>query len=114
MQRSRASRYNTVAIPARLWKEISKIVEVSGGYASEAEFVRDAVREKLQQVSISEVRELSQKELEQQILGYIKEHDRAYPSDIATDLKVPYFSVTSTINRLVEKGILEPAVGGST
>ena len=91
-----------------------QIVEVSGAYASEAEFIRDAVREKLQQVSISEVRELSQKELEQQVIGYIKEHGRAYPSDVVADLSVPYFSVTSMINRLVEKGILEPAVGEST
>ena len=113
MQRSRASRYRTVAIPVRLWKEISKIVEASGAYASEAEFVRDAVRERLRQVSISEVRDISEEELEKMLVEYIEKRERAYPSDIAADLKVPYFTVTDVIQRLTEKGILEPILCGS-
>lgn len=113
MQRLKTSRYSTVAIPARLWKEISKIVEVSGAYVSEAEFVRDAVREKLQQVTVTEVREIPDEELERSIVEYIKKHETAYPSDIAVDLRVPYFSVVDLINRLVERGILEAATGES-
>lgn len=92
---------------------ISKIVEVSGAYTSEAEFVRDAIREKLQQVAISEVKDMPKGKLEQLIVDYIKEHGRAYPSDIAADLTVPYFTVIDLINRLVEKGTLEPVVGES-
>lgn len=113
MQRPRASRYRTVAIPVRLWKEISKIVEASGAYASEAEFIRDAVREKLQQVAISEVKDISEEQLEKLLVEYIEKREKAYPSDIAADLKVPYFIVTDMIQRLTEKGILEPIVGGS-
>jgi Arc/MetJ-type ribon-helix-helix transcriptional regulator len=113
MQKLKTPRYATVAIPVRLWNEISKIVEISGAYASEAEFVRDAVREKLQQVAISEVKDIPKEELEQLIVGYIQEHGRAYPSDIAADLRIPYFSVIDLINRLVEKGTLEPIVGES-
>ena len=111
MQRLKTPRYSTVAIPARLWKEISKIVEASGAYASEAEFVRDAIREKLQQVTVSEVRDIPEEELQHLIVEYIKNHGKAYPSDIATDLKVPYFTIVELINRLVEKGTLEPTIG---
>jgi len=113
MQRCKASRYNTVAIPKRLWKEISKIVEVSGAYANEAEFVRDAVREKLHQFTISEVRDIPEEELKQLIVEYIKKHGKAYPSDIAADLKIPYFMVIDSINKLVDKGLLEPVLGES-
>jgi DNA-binding MarR family transcriptional regulator len=52
--------------------------------------------------------ELSQRQLEQQVIECIKNRDRAYPSDIVADLKVPYFSVTDVIKRLIEKGVLEP------
>jgi len=111
MQRLKASRYRTVAIPDRLWSEISKVVEVSGAYASEAEFVRDAVREKLQEVAVSEVRDVSEEELERLVVEYIEKRGSAYPSDVAADLRIPYFGVVDSIKRLVEKGILEPAGG---
>lgn len=109
MQRSKSSAYSTVAIPKRLWKEIGKTVKISGAYSSEAEFVREAVREKLQKVAIVEVKDISQPELQKQIVKYIKEKGKAYPSDIAGDLSVPYFSAIEAINKLVEEGVIEQA-----
>ena len=108
MQRSKSS-YSTVAIPKRLWKEIGKTVKMSGAYSNEAEFVREAVREKLQKVAIVEVKDISQPELQKQIMKYIKGKGRAYPSDIAADLHVPYFSVLEVINKLVEESVIERA-----
>ena len=113
MQRSKTPKYRTVAITSKLWKEISKIVEVSGSYAGEAEFVREAVREKLRQITVSEVRDIREEELERLIKDYINKHGRAYPSDKAAGLGVPYFTVTNLISRLVVRGVLEQAIGES-
>ena len=82
---------------------------MSGAYSNEAEFVREAIREKLQKVALVEVKDIPQPELQKQIIGYTKEKGKAYPSDIAAGLGVPYFSVTEVINKLVEEGILEQA-----
>lgn len=108
MQKS--SRYSTVAIPRKLWREIDRVVKMSGAYSNEAEFVREAIREKLQKVAVIESKDLSQTELRRQVVAYIKKNGRAYPSDIAADLSVPYFSVVAVINKLVEEGTLEEAV----
>ncbi len=108
MQRAR-SRYSTVAIPKKLWKEIDRVVRMSGAYSNEAEFVREAIREKLQKVAIVEAKDVSHAELQKQLIAYIKEKGKAYPSDITTDLGIPYFSAIEIINKLVEEGILEEA-----
>ena len=105
-------KYKTVAIPIGLWNEISRLVEATGFYGNEAEFVRDAIRSKLGEVSIVEVRDIPEERVEEEIVSYIRERGRVYPSDITADLGIPYFTVTSTIEKLVEKGTLEPVAEG--
>jgi len=102
-------KYKTVAIPLKLWKEISHVVKATGLYSSEAEFVRDAIRSKLGEVSIVEMRNVLKGKVEEEIIRYIKEKRRAYPSDITADLGIPYFAVVDVIQKLVREGILEPA-----
>lgn len=109
MQESKSARYSTVAVPKKLWKELEKVVKMSGAYSNEAEFVREAIREKLQKVRIIEGRDISEPELQKKIIRYIKQKGKAYPSDIAADLGVPYFPVIEVIKKLVEKGELEEA-----
>lgn len=101
--------FKTVAIPRKLWDEISSVVTASGVYANEAEFVREAVRDKLRGFTLVEVRELSDQAVDEEIVAYIKGKGKAYPSDIAADRGIPYFSVLRAIDRLMEKGVLEPA-----
>jgi len=101
-------KYKTVAIPLRLWKEISNVVKATGLYSSEADFVRDAIRSKLGEVSIVEIRSVPEEKVEEEIIRYIKEKGRAYPSDITADLGIPYFTVVDVIQKLVREGILEP------
>ena len=102
-------KYKTVAIPVKLWKEISRIVKATGLYSSEAEFVRDAIRSKLGEVSIVEMRSIPEEKIEEEIIRYVKEKERAYPSDITAYLGIPYFTVVDIIKKLVREGILEPA-----
>ncbi|MBS7644214.1 helix-turn-helix transcriptional regulator [Candidatus Bathyarchaeota archaeon] len=102
-------KYKTVAIPIRLWKEISRVVEFTGMYNSEAEFIRDAVRSKLSEISIVETKDIPEERVREEIVKYVKEKGRAYPSDITADLGIPYFTVVEAIQKLVQEGILEPA-----
>ncbi len=60
-------------------------------------------------MAIVNVKEVSQSELRKQIIRYARQKVKAYPSDIAADLGVPYFDVTEVIAKLVEEGILEEA-----
>ncbi len=62
-------------------------------------------------VTLVEIKDVSEHELKNRILKYIKEKGEAYPSDIAADMGVPYFGVTEIINRLVEEGVLEQGGG---
>jgi Arc/MetJ-type ribon-helix-helix transcriptional regulator len=44
-------RFETVSVPVELLEEVERVVEErKNGYTSVAEFVRDAVREKLQEI----------------------------------------------------------------
>ena len=101
-------KYKTVAIPIGLWNEVSRVVKAAGVYSSEAEFVRDAVRSKLGEVSIVETWSVPEEKAEEEIINYIKKRGRAYPSDITADLGIPYFTVVEAIKKLVREGMLEP------
>jgi len=107
--RAETRQYSTVAIPAGLWKQITRLLEATGSYTSEAEFVREAIREKLRQVSTVELKDLPEKRARETILDYVKEHGQAYPSDITADLGIPYFTVVDIIEKLVREGTLAPA-----
>jgi len=105
----RVKRYKTVAIPIGLWNEVSHIVKATGIYSSEAEFVREAVRGKLGEFSIVEARSVPEGKVEEEIIRYIEERGKAYPSDITVDLGIPYFTVLKVIEKLVKEGKIKPA-----
>lgn len=101
-------KYKTVAVPIRLWNEVSRVVEATGTYSNEAEFVREAIRSRLGEVSIVETRDVPEEKVEEEIISYIKKKGKAYPSDITADFGIPYLTVTSVIQKLVREGRLEP------
>ena len=105
-------KYKTVAIPLGLWKEISHVVNATGMYSSEAEFVRDAVRSKLGEVSIVETKSIPEERIGEEIVKYIREKGKAYPSDITADLGISYFTVVKAIEKLVREGVLESTEEG--
>ena len=101
-------KYKTVAIPLGLWKEITHIVEGAGMYSNEAEFVREAIRNRLGQVSIVKTSSVAEGKVEEEVVRYITEKGKAYPSDITADLGIPYFVVVEVIGKLVKEDRLEP------
>ncbi|GEM_PF-6540574 len=103
-------KYKSVAIPLGLWERISEVVKRTGLYNNEAEFIREAVREKLEEIEVVEPVDLSDEEIYERVLSFISERERTYPSDICIELGIPYFKVLEVLEKLVEKGIVEPEV----
>jgi len=104
------TKYKSVAIPLGLWDRISEVVKRTGLYNNEAEFIREAAREKLEEIEVIEPVDLSDEEIYQQITSYLKDRGRAYPSDICIELGIPYFKVLEALEKLVGKGVVETEV----
>lgn len=87
-------------------QEVEKIEQlVEAGYClNVSDFVRMAVREKLQGIVIAEARKPSAKQAEREILAYLDEHGQAFAFDIATELGLDIDLVFSVIKRLQRRG----------
>lgn len=83
------SKCKSVAIPLGLWERIREVVERTGLYDNEAEFIREAVREKLEEIEVVEPVDLSDEGIHRRIISYLKDKGRAYPSDICIELGIP-------------------------
>lgn len=83
--------------------EIERLVD-KGFYMNTADFVRQAVREKLEAIEIVEVRSISKRRARQEVLDYLKRQGRCYPSDIADALKLDFGLVISVVKDLIREG----------
>ncbi|MDA2912523.1 ribbon-helix-helix domain-containing protein [Acidobacteriia bacterium AH_259_A11_L15] len=84
-------------------EEIERLVD-KGFYMNTADFVRQAIREKLQAVEVIELRNVSKKKAKQEILDYLKKNRKCYPSDIADALRLDIGLVISIVKDLVKEG----------
>ncbi len=69
------------------YKKIEEIVR-KGAYLGVSDFIRDAIKEKLDSVEVIELREVSYKQAKKEIIEYFKSHNEAYPSDAANELGI--------------------------
>ncbi len=64
-----------------------KTLEKMGYYRNVADFVRDAIRSRLEEMTyVLELRNISDEKAKEEILDYFKRHEVVYPSDIGNDL----------------------------
>jgi len=84
-------------------KEVQRLVE-QGHYVSVSEFIREAVREKLEGLRVIEVRDVTRDKAKQEIIEYLKAHRHTYPSDISDDLKIDYDLVLEVMAELKREG----------
>ncbi len=84
-------------------KRIQELVD-EGMYTSVSEFIRDAVREKLEDIEVMDLRDISHKEAKKEILNYIKSKGRAWTSEIADDLRLDLEIVVKVLNELSNEG----------
>lgn len=87
---------------------LQKIVN-SGAYLNVSDFVRGAIRDKLEGIEIIKLRDVDYKTAKKEVLGYYKKYGDAYPSDAANDLGLDMRMVMKIVKELTKEGRLGDA-----
>ena len=89
--------------------KVQQLVE-AGLYRSFADFLREAVRDKLGRMEVVGVKKAEAHEAERLIEDYLKEHPGPnFASEIADALGLEFDITFKTINKLLEKGRIKKA-----
>ena len=73
-----------------------------------ADFVRTAVREKIEAVKVIEIRDnVSFSQAKKEILDYLSKKENSYASDVSEDLKLDLDLVFSVLKELKREGKIE-------
>ena len=94
-------------------KEMERIqFLVEGGfYLNVSDFVREAIREKLQEIRVLELRDLDLKTAEKEIIDYLKKRkgEDVYPSEIIEDLSIEVETVFRVLEKFRKERIISEA-----
>ena len=101
---------NARAVGAKLTQveclEIEKLVN-AGVYLNVSDFIRSAVREKLESIRVVRVRDVKYEDAKKEVLGYLKSYHESYPHQIAEDLELDYDLVWKISEELKKEGRVE-------
>lgn len=78
----------------------------AGVYLSTSDFIREAVRDKLERLRVVMVQDVDHETAKQMVLGYFKRNGKAYPSDAAADLELDLEQVFAIVEELSREGRL--------
>lgn len=90
-------------------KKIHKLVE-AGVYLNTSDFMRDAVRDKLEDTEVIYLREVDYKTAKKEVLAYYKKFREAYPDEAAEDLRIDaklVFKITGELIHEKRLGVIE-------
>lgn len=90
-------------LPSKQEEEIGALVK-AGLYLSKGEFIREAIREKLQSIEVLKLREVSPQQAKKEILQFIAKKRNAWTSDIANELELDLDLVMSILRELRDEG----------
>ncbi len=93
-------------IPPKFVSEIEDLVK-EGYYLNISDFVREAVREKLESIKEIKLRDISLAEAKKEIYRYLLEHPSVYPYDIANALNLELSLVHEALSELKKEGKAE-------
>jgi Arc/MetJ-type ribon-helix-helix transcriptional regulator len=86
------------------YRKVQQLID-AGLYRSFADFLREAARDKLNSMEVISVKDVTTKEAERLIEGYLIQHPGpSFASDIANALGLEFDITFKTINRLLEEG----------
>jgi len=89
--------------------KIQQIVE-AGLYRSSADFLREAVRDKLESMEVVSVQNVDSRKAEKMIEDYLVKHPGpSFASEIADALGLEYSLTFKTIRKLLEEGRIRKA-----
>ena len=97
-------------VSARLSPKEMEAIEIlvgEGFFMNTADFVRMAVREKLEPIKIVDARNLPKEKAQKEIIEYLKDNKKAYPSDIADALQLDFNLVLSIVKDMIKEGRLK-------
>ena len=103
MQQQKENDLVSARLSSREAEAIERLVE-EGFYMNTADFVRMAVREKLESISVINVRNVSEEKAKKEVLDYLKSNKKAYPSDVADALQLDFDMVLSIVKELISEG----------
>ncbi len=86
-------------------EQIDRLVE-AGLYLNPSDFIREAVREKLQSIKVIEYRDVDYETAKKEVAGYFQMRGEAYASDASTDLQLDYDLVCRIMDDLEKEGLL--------
>jgi Arc/MetJ-type ribon-helix-helix transcriptional regulator len=93
-----------VRLSKRDYAKIQQLVE-AGLYRSSADFLREAVRDKLESMEVVSVQEVDTRKAERMIEDYLSKHPGpSFASEIADALGLEYGVTFKTIHKLLEEG----------
>ena len=79
----------------------------SGFFLNRSDFLRSAARDKLQQVEVLDLRQVSRKQAQKEILDHLRRRPGTYPSDIAHELRLDLRLVMEVCRELLDDGDVE-------
>ena len=88
------------------FEQIRRLVE-AGVYLNTSDFVREAIRDKLESIKIIKYRDLDYETAKKEVRGYFEARGEAYPSDASADLEIDYDLVCQITDELQREGRLE-------
>lgn len=65
---------------------------------------KKAVREKLESIKVIDIRDVSKEKTKKEVIEYLKENKKAYPSDVADALQLDFDLVLSIVKELIKEG----------
>jgi Arc/MetJ-type ribon-helix-helix transcriptional regulator len=91
------------------YQKVQKLID-AGLFRSFADFLREAVRDKLGSMEVVSVKEVSAQEAERMIEDYLKAHPGpSFASEIADELGLDFEITFKTITKLLEEGRIKKA-----
>ena len=79
----------------------------SGLYLNVSDFMRVAVREKLDSIEIIKLRDVDYKTAKKEVLAYYEKFREAYPDEAANDLGIPLETAAKITSELIKEKRLE-------
>lgn len=105
-QKQKESELVSARLSPKELEEIERLVD-EGFYMNTADFVRTAVREKLESVKIIDVRDVTKDKAKKEIIDYLKRHQEAYASEISEKLGLDLELVFLVMKELKKEGVVE-------
>jgi Arc/MetJ-type ribon-helix-helix transcriptional regulator len=91
------------------YAKVQQLVE-AGLYRSSADFLREAVRDKLGSMEVISVRNIDARKAEKMVENYLTKHPGlSFASEIADALGLDYSLTFKTIHKLLEEGRIRKA-----